>query len=79
QREVLAAKAGIAGHNHHEDPDDSLSEFLGTLTETERRFTEAYLLTSRNSDDEAPDDRSETSIWQFTRRVRVKLGKFFAG
>jgi DNA-directed RNA polymerase specialized sigma24 family protein len=76
EREVVAARAASVRRDNDENPDDSLSEFLGTLSDSEREFTEAYLL-SAYADDDGVSDRSETSVWQFTRRIRVKLGKFF--
>ncbi len=77
KRELAAARLGNGGHETDENPDDSLSEFLGTLSESERAFTEEYLLSLRDRKLDNEDDRSETSIWQFTRRIRVKLGSFF--
>lgn len=77
KRELTAARAGSGGHDSDENLDDSLSEFLGTLSESEREFTEEYLLSMRDSNDDDGSDRSDTSVWQFTRRIRVKLGSFF--
>ncbi len=77
KRELTAARAGSDGHDSDDHLDDSLSEFLGTLSESEREFTEEYLLSTRDSDDDDGSDRSDTSVWQFTRRIRVKLGSFF--
>lgn len=81
-RELHAAQTASGGIDHGEDFDDSLSEFLGTLSENEREFTEAYLLSPRDKSNHGAESgsrpsRSDASIWQFTRRIRIKLGKFF--
>lgn len=81
ERELEAGRAAVENqHDQIDDLDDSLSEFLGTLSESERKFTEAYLLSTTGRDLEAEDDspqRSDASIWQFSRRIRLKLTAFF--
>lgn len=77
ERELTAARATANEQDTHADFDDSLSEFLGTLSESEREFTEAYLLSTDGLDAEDGAGRSNASIWQFTRRIRIKLGRFF--
>lgn len=78
ERERKAAWPSHAVPDDDTSFDDSLPEFLGSLSESERQFTEAYLLSHSGAkgDGEGPG-RSAASVWQFTRRIRVKLGKFF--
>ena len=77
ERELMAARTTANEQGVQAAFDDSLSEFLGTLSESEREFTEAYLLSSDRPDAEDGAGRSNASIWQFTRRIRIKLGRFF--
>ena len=59
--------------------DRSLSEFLATLSPSERRFTNDYLLSDPvelGSCSTVEPRKSDASIWQFRRRVRVKLQRF---
>jgi hypothetical protein len=55
-------------------PDDSLDEFLGTLTPHERAFCSDYLLS--NPAEEDGQRKSLANIWQLSRRVYRKLLKF---
>ncbi len=77
ERELMAARATANEQDALAAFDDSLSEFLGTLSESEREFTEAYLLSTDGLGAEDGAGRSNASIWQFTRRIRIKLGRFF--
>lgn len=62
-------------------PDDAaldLAEFQETLTAGEREFL-GEQLNGRCAKDEPVDQRSATSIWQLTSRIRRKLRRFLSG
>ncbi len=79
QREHEACRA------HHRSgvtaPDEAaldLAEFQETLTAGEREFLDEQL-DGRCAKDEPVDQRSETSIWKLTSRIRRKLRGFLSG
>jgi len=77
RRERQASKKAPTYADRPEELDASLSEFLGTLSESERDFAEDYLLAEPSPhDDDDEEGRSEASIWQFSRRIRMKLREF---
>ncbi len=76
-RDVQAGRSLV---DHGENSAWSLAaemrEFLATLSPSERRFCEEYLLSTNGDADR--DGYSATNVWQLRHRVRRKLERFIS-
>jgi hypothetical protein len=73
-RELLALRERQKQQKNLDQPCNSLSEFLGTLTPHERVFCNDYLLAEPSGAVNEP--YSSTSIWQLSHRIYRKLLRF---